>query len=77
MAEAVDRIFAEAMSLADEDKMDLVDRILASLGLPSELETDPAYLEELRRRRDEVRAGAVETVPIEDALTRARELLRL
>lgn len=77
MAAAVDRIFAEAMSLADEDKMDLVDRILAALGFPSELETDPAYLEELKRRSDEVEAGTVEAVPIEDALARAREMLRL
>lgn len=76
MAVSVESVFADAMSLPDDEKADLLERLLGAVGEPVESEVDPAYLAELRRRRDEVRAGTARTIPGPEALRRVRESLR-
>lgn len=69
----LDQLTEEALTLPEEDRALLVERLVESLD-----PTDDAYLRAVwgavaRRRLDDVREGRVQTIPMEDALKRVRQ----
>lgn len=74
MPPTVAEIEAQALQLSADERTRLVDRLLASL--PADAEVDAAWAAEARRRLDELEAGAVAEIPIEDAIARARAATR-
>ena len=58
------KLLAEAMTLPEREREDLALELLASLPTPSgELaDDDPGFADEMRRRVEEVRAGATDGV---------------
>jgi putative addiction module component (TIGR02574 family) len=63
MTEAAERLLAEALRLSEEDRGDLAEELLDSLG-PDPFEGDEAvWEEELRRRLEEVNSGKAEMIP--------------
>ncbi|MBI5333855.1 MAG: addiction module protein [Burkholderiales bacterium] len=63
----------EALKLSPEERALLADHLLASLGPPREVEA--AWAEEAERRLAEVESGRAPLVPLEQALTRARQAI--
>ena len=70
MPPTVADIEAQALHLSADERVRLVDRLLASL--PADAELDAEWAAEARRRLDELDAGTVAGIPIEDAIARAR-----
>jgi hypothetical protein len=77
MAATVEQLAEEAMGLPGESRAELADRLVASLEAEELGRIDRLWLVEAKRRRDEVRAGKVETIPgdvarkkVRDAITR-------
>jgi hypothetical protein len=77
MATTVDQLAEQAMGLPGESRAELADRLVASLDSEELGRIDRLWLVEAKRRRDQVRAGEVETIPgdvarrkIRDAITR-------
>jgi putative addiction module component (TIGR02574 family) len=74
MPKSLEEIASVALALPVEERVVLADRLLASLE-----DADPSceklWLEEAKRRRDEVRNGKVQTIPAEEALARVRRSL--
>jgi putative addiction module component (TIGR02574 family) len=70
----LEKLEAEAMKLPPEDRAALAQRLLASLEEDAEIEE--AWAVEVERRIAEVESGAVQLIPIEEALARARAALK-
>jgi len=60
----------ELMKLPSADRARLAERLIASLDEDAEVEA--AWIAEVRRRDEELLSGAVESIPLEDALTTIR-----
>ena len=63
MSPATEQLLQFALTLPEEDRLDLVDALLASQGHSSELPFDPALLNEIARRSAEIDAGTVQSTP--------------
>jgi putative addiction module component (TIGR02574 family) len=72
MQTAADRVSEEAMALPADARIVLVDKILASLNLPSQPDIDRLWAEEAERRIGEMERGEVIPVPAEEVFDRIR-----
>lgn len=70
------KIESEALHLAREDRVRLVQKLVLSLDAPSSEEVKADWLSEARRRAAELDEGAVVPVPAEDVMRRARDLIK-
>lgn len=66
-----DQIEEELLKLPASDGARLAERLIASLDEDTELEV--AWLAEIRRRDAELKTGAAESIPLEDALASIRQ----
>jgi putative addiction module component (TIGR02574 family) len=74
MEAEIDKLEAEALKLAPGERAALAQRLLASLEEDAEIEE--AWAVEIERRIAEVESGAVQVIPIEEALARVRASLK-
>ena len=65
---------SEALKLTHGERAALAQRLLASLDEDSEIED--AWAAEIERRIADVESGAVQVIPIADALARVRAALK-
>ena len=76
MATTVEKLVEQAMMLPGESRARLADLLVESLDAEDLGRIDRLWAAEATRRRDEVRAGLVDTVPGEEALRRVRDSLK-
>ena len=76
MSITVEQLAEQAMNLPGESRARLADLLVESLDADALTEIDQLWLSEAKRRRDEVRAGKVKTIPGDDALLIVRDSLR-
>lgn len=76
MATTVEKLVEQAMTLPSESRARLADLLVESLDADELGRIDQMWAAEAIRRRDEVRAGLVETVPCEEALRKVRDCIR-
>ncbi len=76
MATTVEILAEQAMTLSSEGRARLADILVESLEGADLGRIQDLWLAEAKRRRDEVRNGAVETVSSADALLRVRDSVR-
>ena len=76
MHTTVEQLAKEAMSLPVESRAKLADLLVESLEGDEIGQIQKAWVGEAKRRRDEVRAGKVNTVPGDEALREVRESIR-
>ncbi len=70
----LEKLEAEALKLSPGERAALAQRLLASLEEDTEIED--AWAQEVERRIAEVESGAVQVIPIEEALARVRAALK-
>lgn len=75
MPMSVEKIYEEAMSLPNELKAILAERIVEYLEAHVSPELERIHLDTVRRRRDEMKRGQVEPVDGQDASVMARRLI--
>jgi len=73
MASGSDRVVEEALSLPADERLGLVEMLLASLNLPLRPEIERAWAEEAERRIGEIDRGEVELIPGEQVFERIRQ----
>jgi hypothetical protein len=66
----------KAMELTTEDRAELADLLVESLGTAQLGRIDRAWLAEAKRRRDEVRFGQASTIPASEASRQIRDALK-
>ena len=71
-------VFAQALALPEQERLDLAAELLASARKPAEIfELDtPEYAVEVKRRIDAIKRGETKTIPIDEALARIRARAR-
>lgn len=69
----VEQITEEALSLPSEARALLAGRLVESLDPAEDGYVRQLWIAEARRRRDDVRAGRVQTIPGDEALARVRQ----
>lgn len=75
MTTTIEQLVEQAMMLPSESRARLADLLVESLDAEELGRIDRMWSSEAKRRRDEVRAGLVETVPGEEALRKVRDSL--
>ena len=73
MANGLEQIYDEALSLPAETRMLLIDKLLESLNLPIQTDIDTLWAEEAERRVSQIDNGEIELIPAEDVFKRIRE----
>lgn len=68
-----DKIMDEVLSLPADVRIILVEKLLASLNLPTQSEIDRAWAEEAERRVDQIDQGEVELIPGENVFAKLRK----
>ena len=76
MPTTFEQLAEQAMNLPGESRARLTDLLVASLDADALTDSDRLWLSEAKRRRDEVRAGKVKTIPGDKALQSVRDSLR-
>ena len=76
MATPIERIVEQALKLPSESRAKLADLLVESLDADELGGIDRAWVAEAKRRRDEVRAGRVKTIPGEQGRRKVRDALR-
>ena len=76
MATTIQELAEQAMKLPGESHAQLADLLVESLAGNELTKIDQLWLAEAKRRRDEIRAGAVEAIPGEEALKKCPRLPR-
>jgi len=75
MGISLEKLTEEALALSAESRALLADRLNESLETPFDEDLQALWAVEASRRRDEVRAGKVKTIPASAALVRIRKSL--
>jgi putative addiction module component (TIGR02574 family) len=65
-----------AKQLSENDRLEIVEELLASLEPQSDDDVDAAWAAEVERRSDEVKQGIVRPIPWADVKSQARERIR-
>ncbi|NER26477.1 MAG: addiction module protein [Symploca sp. SIO1C4] len=72
---SVEQITQEALSLPSNLRIQLVDKLIASLEMDVDENTHGVWLTEAKRRQDEIRSGIIQPIPGEEALAQVRQIL--
>lgn len=67
MSKSTDTLTAQASALSPSEKLELVDRIVASLD-PSDPALDAQWLQEAEQRLAAYRRGEIQAIPLSDVL---------
>ena len=70
------KVMSDALSLPADARVDLVEKLLTSLNLPSRPEIDRAWAGEAERRLGEIERGDVTPVPGKEVFSRIRKYPR-
>ena len=73
MATVSDKVMDEVLSLPADARMSLVEKLLASLNLPTQPEIDRVWAEEAERRVAQIDRGEVELIPGEEVFAKLRQ----
>jgi putative addiction module component (TIGR02574 family) len=73
MSLTIEQLAEEALALPANARAQLLDRLVESLDPAEDVPFRELWAAEALRRRDEVRAGRVQTIPGAEALKLARE----
>jgi putative addiction module component (TIGR02574 family) len=76
MATSLDWLAEQALKLPSESRARLADLLVESLDAGELGRIDRLWTAEAKRRRDEVRAGRVKTIPGEQARRKVRDAVR-
>jgi putative addiction module component (TIGR02574 family) len=74
MGTQLDRLETEALKLTPDERAALAQLLLASLDLDAEIEE--AWAAEIERRIADVESGAVQVIPMDEALAQVRSSLK-
>jgi hypothetical protein len=72
MTVLADRVFNEALSLPSDARMSLVEKLLASLNLPTHAEIDLLWAEEAERRISQIDQSNAELISGDEVFAKIR-----
>ena len=76
MSTSLDKVYEEALSLPDESKAILAERIVEYLETTVNPDLERVHLDTVKRRRSEMRNGQVVLIDGQDASVRAYRIIK-
>jgi putative addiction module component (TIGR02574 family) len=76
MTAITEKVLDEALALPVDERISLVDQLIASLNLPTHGEVDRLWAEEAERRLAQIERGEVELIPGEKVFAEIRAKYR-
>jgi putative addiction module component (TIGR02574 family) len=73
MSQRVEQLLEAALALPEEDRVELVEALIAAFDQGQERPFDTSWLPEIQRRSAEYDAGAVRPIPWSEVKGRARQ----
>lgn len=70
-----DKLYDEAIQLPREAKLMLIEKLLKNVGNDMDEGVEALQVQEVKRRRDDIRSGKTQPVPGEQALKRVRDMI--
>ena len=70
-----EKLYQDALALPSETRVELTERLVASLADDVPAEVQRAHIDEVRKRIAQVESGEVELIPGDEALAHVRKLL--
>lgn len=71
----VDDVYKQALTLPDDSKESLAERLVAYIETHVDKDVELAHLDEAKRRRDEIRSGRVTPLDGKTVMAKARDLV--
>ena len=68
-----EKIYEQALELPTGDRLILIDKLLHSTNLPTQLEVDMLWAEEVERRRKEIASGKARLIPGEEVFEKIKK----
>ena len=68
-----DKIYEQALDLPTGDRLILIDKLLHSTNLPTQLEVDKLWAEEVERRSKEIAFGKARLIPGEEVFEKIKK----
>lgn len=72
---SIEQLMQEALSLPSESRALLVEKLIESLEFDTDQAIQAAWTNEAKKRRDELRSGAVQPISGDEALAQVRRIL--
>jgi putative addiction module component (TIGR02574 family) len=72
MTVVADKVFSDALSLPSDARMSLVEKLIASLNLPTHAEIDRSWAEEAEQRVSQIDRGDVELISGDEVFAKIR-----
>jgi putative addiction module component (TIGR02574 family) len=72
MTVVADKVFNEALSLPSDARLSLVEKLIASLNLPTHAEIDLLWAEEAERRVSQIDRGAADLISGDEVFAKIR-----
>lgn len=72
---ATEKLYQDVLALPAEARVELTERLVASLAVDVPAEIQRTHIDEVRERIAQVESGEVELIPGDEALARVRNLL--
>ena len=76
MTQPARKIINAAIKLAESDRLQIVEELLASIEPAAEKDVDAAWAGEVQRRSREIKQGTVRPIPWEEVKSHARKRVR-
>ena len=68
-----EKIYEQALDLPTGDRLILIDKLLHSTNLPTQLEVDTLWAEEVERRSKEIETGKARLIPGEEVFEKIKK----
>ena len=72
---AADKLYEDAMALPGKTRVELTERLVASLADDVPAEIQRTHIEKIRKRIAQVESGKIELIPGDEALERVRQMV--
>ncbi len=72
MIALAEKVYEEALDLPTDDRLKLIDRLLHSTNLPTQVDIDKAWSKEVEKRSDRLKKGTAKLIPGEEVFAKIK-----
>lgn len=73
MTDLAEKVYEEALDLPTDDRIILIDKLLHSTNLPTQLEIDQVWAIEVKRRSRQIDNGTAKLIPGEEVFGKVKK----
>ena len=75
MIALAEKVYEEALDLPTDDRLKLIDKLLHSTNLPTQMDIDKAWALEVEKRYKQIKEGTAKLIPGEEVFLKIKNRL--